>query len=250
MNKQVFDKPNPRYFTILRCRVGSRAYGTATPESDEDFKGIYIPPINQLLGIEHEKKTLRFSEDDQSYSLKHYCQLCSKCQPNVLELLFCEDEDVVTSTSEGRMLRRSRDLFLSKKCVAPYLGYAEAQMQACVKFPQGRGVGRKELMAKFGYDTKFAYHTIRLLQTADDLLTTGVLKVRRPNPEFLMDIRRGKAFSCYDDFRNFALRLSARIRDLEDKAELPDGPNLDEINRLMITIQWRIRSSDVLGLKG
>jgi hypothetical protein len=33
-----------RPFIVYRCRVGSRAFGLATDESDDDVRGIYLPP--------------------------------------------------------------------------------------------------------------------------------------------------------------------------------------------------------------
>lgn len=35
--------------TILLVASGSHAYGTATPTSDRDFKGIFIPPMDYYL---------------------------------------------------------------------------------------------------------------------------------------------------------------------------------------------------------
>lgn len=36
--------------TVLLVRHGSHAYGTNTPASDEDFKGVAIPPKEYFLG--------------------------------------------------------------------------------------------------------------------------------------------------------------------------------------------------------
>ena len=104
---------------ILRCLVGSRCYGTAieNPPSDFDYKGVYIAPENQIIGIFREQETKRYGPDDQDFSLRHFAKLCAKCVPNVLELLFCEEDCVVEATKEGQLLRAQRDLFLSKNCI-------------------------------------------------------------------------------------------------------------------------------------
>jgi len=224
---------------ILRCIVGSQAYGTATPQSDVDYKGIYIAPENQVLGVLREQETRRYGPDDQNFSLRHFARLCVKCVPNVLELLFCEEDCVVDATKDGRLLRSQRDLFLSKKCVNPYIGYAQQQIKKSAIVPTNRGLGRQEIVAQFGYDTKYAMHTIRLLETAQELLADGVLNVRRPNREFLLDIRFGRAFKDYDEFHRYASALIDEVRGLEEKTSLHENPDLDAINELIIGIQKR-----------
>ena len=37
--------------TILLTRTGSHAYGTNTPESDEDYRGVCVPPPEYYLGL-------------------------------------------------------------------------------------------------------------------------------------------------------------------------------------------------------
>lgn len=233
---------------ILRCLVGSRAYGTVinNPPSDFDFKGIFIAPECEVLGIVREQETRRYSKDDHNYSIRHFARLATKCVPNVLELLFCEQDCVVLETDEGRELRDNRKLFLSKRCVAPYIGYAEGQLKKSALVPTNRGQGRQDIVAKYGYDCKFAMHTIRLLNSAFDLLRTGTLIVNRPEAPLLLDIRFGNAFKDYADFKAYAINLIEKIREEEDSSPLPDKPYVEQINDLIIEIQkkyWRRKST-------
>jgi hypothetical protein len=50
---------------------------------------------------------------------------------------------------------------------------------------------RAETIAKHGYDLKFAYHTIRLLNEVEQILVEGDLDLQR-NREQLKEIRRGE----------------------------------------------------------
>ncbi|KKN50715.1 hypothetical protein LCGC14_0629760 [marine sediment metagenome] len=227
-------KRQPKEGEILRCIVGSRAYGLATETSDTDLKAIYISPKEEVIGVSQEDKTRPFGPDDHSYSLRHFARLAVKCVPNVLELLFCEKEDIISQTVEGNILRQYRNDFLSKNCIAPYIGYAEGQLKKAAKVPTNRGLGRQKIVEEFGFDCKFAMHTIRLLQTAKELLDTGILNVRRPNREFLLDIRYGRAFNGYDEFRKFALNLVKEVRELENKTSLPEKPDIEKINWLIV----------------
>ena len=234
-----FEKTTSDKYEILRCLVGSQAYGLSVDTSDEDYKGIYISPKENVIGVLREEETRPIGPEDHSYSLRHFARLATKCVPNVLELLFCEEENIVHMSIDGYNLRLMRDAFLSKNCIQPYIGYAQGQLKKAAIVPTNRGLGRQEMVAEFGYDAKFAMHTIRLLESARDLLEKGTLIVRRPNREFLLDIRFGRAFKNYDDFRNFALDLIENLRKIEDTTSLPEKPDMDFINRKIIDLHER-----------
>jgi hypothetical protein len=249
---EEFRERTPVEHEILRCRIGSQAYGTALPTSDEDFKGIFIAPEWEVIGITREQETKRYSKDDHSYSLRHFCRLAAKNTPNVLELLFCEEEDVVFLTEEGQWLRDERMLFLSKKCVAPYVGYAQGQIHRAAIVPTNRGKGRQEIVKEHGYDTKYAMHTLRLLFTARDLLGEGVLRVRRPEAEaqWLIQVRKGEVFAGYDEFAAYAQNVITAVRNLELTCTLPEEPDVMKINRLVkriLTSYWSKHPDLTLG---
>lgn len=234
---EKYDERTQHENEILRCIVGSQAYGTATPKSDVDYKGIYMSPKHQIVGITHEQETRRFGPDDHNYSLRHFARLAVKSVPNVIELLWCDEDVVVLCTKEGKALRDNRTLFLSQRCIAPYIGYAQGQIHKAAIVPTNRGQGRQDIVAQFGYDTKFAMHTIRLLQTAEELLRDGVVRVRRPNRDYLLDIREGRAFKNYDAFRKYAQELIDKVRSLENNCPLPKEPDMSRVNALIISLQ-------------
>ena len=53
-------------------------------------------------------------------------------------------------------------------------------------------VNRQELVDKYGYDTKYAMHIIRLLFECDELLSTGRLLFPSNRADYLQHIRRGE----------------------------------------------------------
>ncbi len=91
-------------------------------------------------------------------------------------------------TKIGQMVRDARRSFLHKGSWHTFKGYAYSQMHKMTsKDPIGK---RRELVDKFGFDVKFAYHTVRLLDEAEQILTEGDIDLRR-NREQLKAIRRG-----------------------------------------------------------
>jgi predicted nucleotidyltransferase len=114
---------------IYKVRTGSHAYGTALPSSDEDYAGIYIPPIDYYFGLQSFDILCSQEEEDKSYySLRKYANLAVANNPNVLELLFTREFDIYLSTPASNKLRVHRSLFLSQLCQKTFLGYAKAQL--------------------------------------------------------------------------------------------------------------------------
>lgn len=125
--------------TIYLARHGSHAYGTNLPESDVDLRGAAVPPRSHVTGFAYifeqseanpEPTVVGAAPIDRVvYSLRKFMNLASDCNPNVLEVLFVEDSDIIESTEEGRILRENRELFLSKKVKHTFTGYAISQLK-------------------------------------------------------------------------------------------------------------------------
>lgn len=116
--------------TILLVRHGSHAYGTNIATSDEDIRGIAVPPAPYHLGYLHKfEQKVSHNPDITIFGLKKFCFLAAEGNPNALELLFVEDTDVLNYANAGALLRRNRDLFISKKLKHTLSGYAHSQLK-------------------------------------------------------------------------------------------------------------------------
>lgn len=116
--------------TMLLVRQGSQAYGTATSTSDEDVKGVCVPPREVLLSFESGfEQAVTSTPDVVVYELRKFFSLAAECNPGIIEMLFVEDEDVLVVTTLGARLRAARALFLSRKARQTFAGYALAQLK-------------------------------------------------------------------------------------------------------------------------
>ena len=113
---------------IYKCIHGSTAYGLNTLESDIDKKGIFIPDLEYYFGMKHIDQQ-EYGADEVIYALKKFITLARDCNPNIIEVLFCEEEDILFINDYGRILRNNRDLFISRKAKFTFSGYAMSQMK-------------------------------------------------------------------------------------------------------------------------
>jgi predicted nucleotidyltransferase len=121
--------------TILLVRHGSHAYGLNIETSDEDFKGICIKPKACYLGFtqrfeQHEKMSSKNEGvDSVVYSLDKFAALAADCNPNIIEVLHCDEGDVIKIDGFGEQLRGIAHDFISKKARFTFSGYAHAQLK-------------------------------------------------------------------------------------------------------------------------
>lgn len=111
--------------------------------------------------------------------------------PNNIEILFVRQQDFLKVTELGQVLIDHRHLFLSKQIQKKFGGYAYSQLMK-LKNKKSNGTGRRDLIEKYQYDTKFAMHSVRLLTSAIEILETEDFSTYRPNRQLLLDIRNGK----------------------------------------------------------
>ncbi|MFN7115857.1 MAG: DNA polymerase beta superfamily protein [Saprospiraceae bacterium] len=85
------------------------------------------------------------------------------------------------------------------------------------------------------YDAKNMMHTFRLLDMAAEIAQFQEIRVRRPNVDFLLDIRRGE-FE-YEQLLHWAEEKIQQIEILYQNSTLPEQPDLQRINQLLIDIR-------------
>jgi hypothetical protein len=82
-------------------------------------------------------------------------------------------------------------LFLSKKCWHTFKGYACSQLSKIRSGHRKSNTRRKEWTEKYGFDVKFGYHLVRLLNEVEQILLEGDLDLLR-NRKQLTAIRNGE----------------------------------------------------------
>lgn len=115
---------------IISHYSGSLAYGTNTPESDVDIRGVFVADEKYrtpFYSIEDVK--ISDEEDTVYYEIQKFINYCSRCNPTYLETLFVPEDQIIERTPAYDYIRKNRDLFLSKAVAKAYLEFADGQLK-------------------------------------------------------------------------------------------------------------------------
>ncbi len=117
--------------TIVKHLAGSQAYGTSTPESDTDYRGIFLANKEYILTPFFNVKEVSDTseEDTKFYEINQYLSLYTEANPNILESLWVKPEHIVESTEIYDYLRSFNQQLLSSKIAHSYSGYAYNQVK-------------------------------------------------------------------------------------------------------------------------
>ena len=126
-----------RGLIIFEAIVGSQAYGTATPTSDVDKKGVFLLPLEELLGFGYVEQVSDEKNDTTFYELERFLQLLETNNPNILELLNIPEDCVISKSPLFDMILEQKDKFITKLCKNSFGGYAVEQIK------KARGLNKK-----------------------------------------------------------------------------------------------------------
>ena len=241
---------NVQYETI----TGSVAYGVSSDTSDVDVYGWAIPPKEDLFphlrgevpGFGTPKPRFeQFQEhhihdhdalaghgrtyDLTIYGIVKFFNLAMENNPNVIDSLFTPVNCVLHSTKVGNLVRENRRLFLHKGAWSKFKGYAYTQLhKLSIKKPLGK---RAAVVAKHGYDVKFAYHVVRLLTEVEMILMEEDIDLQRNN-EQLKAIRRGEWTE--DRLRQWCADKESHLERVYAESKLRSTPDEPKIRALLL----------------
>jgi predicted nucleotidyltransferase len=202
--------------------------------------GVFIEPPENVCGLEpcehyvyrDQPEGVRSQPGDLDltmYSLRKFCRLAAQGNPSVILLLWLPKH--IHKTEIGAALVQMREAFISMESGARFLGYLSAQKSKLMGL-RSHTVNRPELVAKYGYDTKFAMHSLRLGYEGIELMEQRrlTLPVPEPNLATLRAVRTGKvgfaeALALIDD-------AESRLRTLVDTCSW--SADVASIDRFMV----------------
>ena len=308
MNAREIAKKNK----MLEFVVGSNLYGTNTSTSDKDYSGVFMPDENMVFGFERAdevdlsvKSKREDGKNDENavditlYEFRKFVKLALENNPNILEMIFVNSENLVFSNEYGKELLSRAHLFPHKGLKVKFLAYAFSQKHKMVirsdnfhalananewleenvktvedgkkllveilpkKLPfisvkgdnvivgdlnfqkhfylrkvkkmiaerLSKATHRKNLLTKYGYDTKFGSHLVRLMLEGRELLTTGNLVFPLKERQLVLDVKLGKYKMVH--VLEMAEQFEKEVENAVAHSSLPSKPRYNEVQELV-----------------
>lgn len=223
-NLLVADELDYRPYVVYRCQVGSKAFGLSTEDSDDDYRGIFLPPAEMhwsMFKLPEQIESNDGQNDEVYWELEKFLRLALKANPNILETLW--SPLVIQAEPVARRLREIRNAFLSKHIYKTYSGYVLSQFRRM-----------KNSFEKTGnYKPKHAMHLLRLLHSGIGALETGeiMIDVSR-HRDSLMRVREGQY--SFEEVREQALALDREFQTAFESTNLPEQPDFKLVDEFLI----------------
>ena len=186
--------------TLCQYIGGSYLYGTATPESDIDERGVFMntDPLHVYGFTKRENIVMQNATQDFMYhELTKFIQLATSANTQTLECLFAP----ISSFTQIDLLFKTlvidmRYKFLNTdKLYKSLKGYLYNEMRLALGERSGQlGSKRKNALQENGFSHKNFVHLFRLAETGRQFFSSGVYLVRLTdaNPglhAFCMDVK-------------------------------------------------------------
>ena len=238
---------------ILLGLGGSYSYGmNIEGKSDIDIRGVALNSKEEILLLQNFGQIVDENTDTTIYSFNKMVNLLCKANPNVMEQLGLNTEHYLYIHPIGQVLLNNSKLFLSKRAVYSFAGYAKEQLKkmdnkSSRSFGEDyTGIGRRNRYAaahnKLG---KYMAHLILLYYMCFDILENQkIITYREKEHDLLMNIRNGeyldKNQQPISSFYDLLSELEKRLEYDEKNTSLPETPDYQRINEFRMFVNEKV----------
>lgn len=222
---------------------GSQLHGAKVQGTDDtDWYGVFIEPPQKMIGLDRDEFFV-FTTGGQVggngphdvdvclYSLRKWAGMAVKGNPSALHFAFAIPQ---YSTPSWDRVVRQRDVFASRHHLKPFLKFADDQLERMCGRKGQKNIHRAALEQKYGYDTKYAMHVIRLYLEAREYMEIGRISLPNPRVNLLVDIRQGK----YElpEIEQMSKQLRAEAMSAQNTSPLPEDVDIKRVTDLITAI--------------
>jgi hypothetical protein len=224
---------------LLRVIVGSRAHGLARPDSDYDYREVFIIPTSEMLSLGRDRMKFgwmsqgKHIDDEGGDEVAQFLHLCSKGAPNAVELCFApldEAWEPQVNVIPDAVQAAGRSVLSRDAVQAGVIGYAMNSFRKIEDRPGKWKAGMLRVLLQ----GRSLVQTGTMSLNVDDLPATDAATVRLAAANGLTD---GQAL-------DLANALVAEIK--AGPSALPSKPDYEAANRWLLDLRrtfWEVPST-------
>lgn len=247
---------------ILEIVVGSTLHGTAVQDGleDLDMMAIVVERPRQFVGFAqtdtwvHRTKPqgVRSEAGDIDlavYGLRKFLGLALKGNPAILLAFFAPQSFVRRYDVRGMQLQALAPYVVSKQAFQPFRGYMKQQHERLLGLRGQRNVTRPELVDRYGYDTKYAGHIVRLGFQGEELLMTGKMTLPMPEEQRQLVLKVRTGGYTLAGVSEVIIDSEKRLQSAFEKSTLRLWPDREAVEKWMLRTYlsaWRAHELDSL----
>lgn len=246
---------------LVKSVAGSRLYGTAREDSDFDYRGVILEPVEALLGLSSFEQLETKNPDVVLYGLRKFARLALQNNPNILDTLFTPQHYWIEYDPLWLHIHEIKEDFLSQRIRNTYVGYAHSQLKRiethrrfasygelvskpeCMEkqewenykqYLRERNPKRLETELRCGYDTKHGAHLARLILQGKDILRNATFNpvLEGERLAFVLYVLTGSV--SYTELLEWSTTQINYIKSMY--SALPEEPNTELVEKTMIDI--------------
>lgn len=246
-----FLKTNPHLGKqiILLGVSGSYSYGTNQENSDIDIRGIALNRKSDLIGMTQFEQYVDEKTDTTIYAFCKIIKLLLNCNPNTVELLGLLPEHYLYKNKIGQELLQHRKLFLSKRAIQSFGGYADAQLRRLQNAMARDSYPQQEKEQHILRSVKNAMYEFR---SRYEKFENGSLKIyidKSENPQLYTEIFIDTYLTHYPlrDYKNIWNEMNHIVKDYDKLGKRNHKKDDNHLNKhAMHLIRLFIMAIDIL----
>lgn len=202
---------------ILLGLAGSYSYGTNNENSDIDVRGVTLNRRSDLIGLTSYEQYVDANTDTTIYTFNKMISLLLNCNPNTLELLGLNSEHYLYLNDIGKSLIKHTDLFLSKRAIQSFGGYADAQLRRLQNALARDSYPQREKEQHIYNSVKNGMYNFKKRYEKFDAGSMKIYIDKAQNPEFDTEIFIDTKLSHYPlrDYKNIWNEMNNIVKDYD-----------------------------------
>lgn len=113
---------------LIKCIVGSQAFGLATPKSDIDIRGVYVLSHRERLRGKPELQIADEKNNEVYWEITKFIKELAKFNVQALEMLYSPEHCILEGREYLELVRGKMGGFLSRRSQKPFVCYAQGQI--------------------------------------------------------------------------------------------------------------------------